>query len=269
MLSVNIKYRTWNKGIPPRPIKLEIPGWAGQKHWNSGQPHHCKPFIDGATYGLELIYPYDTEVTVIAQDGVSEFLCNSKEEWKDSQFPFQNFAPNHFGFTSSLDIQTEEGIGTMILPHPRYYTDMKGDVPLPVHGLIESDWWPKIFFLAFRAPLNNQKYIFRQGEGFAHLIFVPKEVEYNIHKMTSEEEKQRKLAEQTLSKYGQKIATRVWKDEDGQAFDNKYKVLSGLAKKKGAQFVAEALNNIEIFDSEKKTKDAVARKNKMKRRLIK
>lgn len=77
---IGIKYRTWFKGVAPRPIRLEIPGWAGEKNWESGQPWHCKPFVDGATYGLELIYPYDTEVAVVSKNGVSEFLFEDKQE---------------------------------------------------------------------------------------------------------------------------------------------------------------------------------------------
>src|SRR6185436_6341020 len=61
---IYLKYRTWFKGTPPRQIKLEVPGWSGDKNWDVGQAWHCKPYNDGSTYGLELLYPFDTECTV-------------------------------------------------------------------------------------------------------------------------------------------------------------------------------------------------------------
>lgn len=230
---VNIKYRTWFKGYPPKQIKLEIPGWAGEKNWDYGQPWHCKPFADAATYGLELIYPYDTSVRVTNENGECRFHYDSDDEWKFavSEAPFKNFAPNHFGVTSSLDIKTEPGYGIMILPHPRYFTDMTGTVPLPSIGLIESDWWPNIFFIAYKAPQPGQEYIFEKGKGIAQILVVPKNPEYKIEKMTTEEASERELQSQSLREFGTKIATRKWDDNKGQTFDNKYKVLSHMDRK--------------------------------------
>ena len=63
MKKIEIKYRTWGRGLPPRPIKLDIPGWAGQpyKMQNDSipQPWHCLPFISASIYGLELIWNFE------------------------------------------------------------------------------------------------------------------------------------------------------------------------------------------------------------------
>ena len=68
MENIKLKYRSLFKGLSPKPIKLEIPGWAGEqnKHTNGDkpQPWHCPPFIEAATYGLELCYPFETECRV-------------------------------------------------------------------------------------------------------------------------------------------------------------------------------------------------------------
>ena len=68
-----LKYRTWYQGEAPRPIKLEIPGWAGEfnshKDGDKPQPWHCIPFVEGSTYGLELCYPFDTECCVEMRNG--------------------------------------------------------------------------------------------------------------------------------------------------------------------------------------------------------
>jgi hypothetical protein len=227
---VNIKYRNWLFDMPPQRTKMQIPGWAGEKHWEEGQPWHCKPFADAATYGLELIYPFKTEVLVTNEDGEIKFHSDSTSEWDDRgiPFPFKNFAPGHFGFTSSVDIKTEPGYGVLISPHPRFFTDTTDTVPVPSIGLLESDWWPKIFFIAYRAPYEGRKYVFRQGEGVAQLMIVPKEIHYNIEKMSKEEEKERASQEQSISKLGKQIATKKWTDKNGFMFDNKYKVLSQM-----------------------------------------
>jgi hypothetical protein len=244
---INIKYRTWFKGEKPTPIKIQVPGWGGESNYIDGQPWHCKPFVDGSTYGLELIYPFDTEVTVTTKDGklcwTGDFTVESTNagNWER---PFSSFAPHHFGFTSSLDIETEDGYGTMILPHPRYYTDRTGTVPLAIQGMIESSWWPRIFFVVFKSPQEGQTYIFRKGEPYAQLIFVPTAVSYNIQPMTDDEKKIREEQESILSKHFKKISTRVWKNSEGGTFDNKYKRLSGLVKKYGKPAVMEFIKKI-------------------------
>jgi hypothetical protein len=37
---------------------------------SEGQPWHCLPFVKGATYGQELLYPHETECRVVNEDGV-------------------------------------------------------------------------------------------------------------------------------------------------------------------------------------------------------
>lgn len=268
---INIKYRTWYKGQPPRLIKLEIPGWAGEDNWKFGQPWHCKPFADGATYGLELIYPYDTEVRVTTNnEGEVFFETDSKSEWNNSgiEFPFKSFAPHHFGFTSSLDIQTEPGMGVMILPHPSFFTDRNNTVPIPSIGLIESDWWPKIFFIAFKTPSLGQTHIFKKGKGVAQVLIVPKDVRYNIKKMSREEELMRVDQEKALQKYGAKISNKSWQDGSGNSFDNKYKVLS-LMESRENKSVVKYLNGLTTHMKTASDKTITTNRNKLSRIYIK
>jgi hypothetical protein len=247
---INIKYRTWYKAeqYPPRKIKLEIPGWGGETGWKDAAPWHCLPWLQGSAYGCELLYPFKSECRVRAVDGECEFIGDFSEEKEECPVafnswdkPFSSFAPNHFGFTSSVDIQTEEGMGTMILPHPRYYTDRTGTVPCPVMGFLESDWWPKIFFIVFKSPLNGQEYVFRQGEPYATLLFLPKDPKYNIKPMTALESQERITLDQHIQSNSQYIATKKFYDSKKQPFDNKYKVLSRVARKDG---IAELKNFI-------------------------
>jgi hypothetical protein len=269
----NLKYRTWFKGIPPRPIKLEVPGWAGEKTYNTGQPWHCKPFIDGSTYGLELIYPFDTECTVTTKDGELVFSGDFTEErsqiGQSWDRPFSSFAPHHFGFTSSLDLKTDEGYGTMILPHPRYYTDRTGTVPLVVGGMIESDFWPRVFFIVFKSPLEGQTYIFRKGEPYAQILILPKNVNYNIMPMSNEEAKSRQEQEQILSDFAPDIATKTWKTKKNESFDNKYKVLSKVAKRDGSESVCPYLQSIQSNTNATKVDKQDQARRKFPRKVIK
>lgn len=158
MQDIEIKYKTWYKGVGPKPIKLEIPGWSGHNHNHSSgekpQPWHCPPFVAGSTYGLELIYPFESECLVRTRDGKVEFEGDFTTESRECSVklpPFSNFAPGHYGFTSSLDIECDPDYVIRLEPHPRYYVDTVGDVPLCITGHLES-WWPRIFFIVFKAP---------------------------------------------------------------------------------------------------------------------
>lgn len=256
----NIKYRAWKKGFPPQVTKLEIPGWSGEKNYDYGQPWHCKPFTASATYGLELLYPFDTEVSVTCEDGICQFHYKDDSEWKAmglDSLPFKHFTKNHFGFTSSLDIKTEPGFSVLIQPHPRYFTDMTGTVPLPSCGLIESAWWPKVFFIAFRAPIQGQ-YTFRKGEGFAQLLIVPTEVEYSIQPMNSAETRERELTNHLMEKVSPTV-TKYWEDQKGNRYTNLYKVLSLICKKEGAEAVLKYLE---------KTASALEYNKRSKQRLL-
>lgn len=274
-MKINFKYRTWWKGIAPKKIKLETPGWAGEKS-KTAQPWHCKPFIDASTYGFELIYPFKTEVEVTSKNGECFFNGDfeANEEHHDfysntpSKKPFANFAKNHFGFTSSLDIQTDEGFGTMILPHPRFYTDRTGTVPCPVSGFLETDFWPRIFFVVFKAPLEGEKYVFRYGEPYAQILILPKSVDYNYREMTNKEESYRNKIDNVINQCAKKIATKFWKDSNNYDFDNKYKVLSNMAKKIGVDNLYKRLEEIQNDSHVEEQTFQNIRESKFKRRLV-
>lgn len=236
-----IKYRTWFKGIPPRKIKLQIPGWAGDSldHQNGAkpQPWHCQPFVDGSTYGLELIYPFNSECIVKKINGEVKFLGNFKGEnpWnadEDNTPPFSTFAPNHYGFTSSLDIMPPIDYVSRIEPHPRFFTDTTGTVPIAVTGHIQH-WWPKIFFVAFKSPLEGQEHIFRKDEPYAQVIFLPRKADYQLQEMSPKEKTEREIMDRKIALHRDKIANHTWRDHLGNQFDDKYKQLSSLYAKYG------------------------------------
>jgi hypothetical protein len=102
-----LHYRTAAKGIPPRPIRLEVPGWAGDAakpvDGSVAQPWHCNPFVEGSTYGLELIYPFDTECQVINRDGVTQIEWDfAREGGGVTGGEFVVFAPGYYLFNTML-----------------------------------------------------------------------------------------------------------------------------------------------------------------------
>src|SRR5437899_375773 len=74
MDKLKVKYATYSKAMPPQPIRLKTPGWAGNpdkmEDGSPGQPWHCLPFVEASTYGLELIYQFDTECQIINDNGL-------------------------------------------------------------------------------------------------------------------------------------------------------------------------------------------------------
>jgi len=251
MSVLELKFRTWFCGLPPRPIKLEIPGWAGENHEHGDgarpQPWHCQPFVDGSTYGLELIYPFQTEIKVTSvedKDGeavIFEGDFKNEPDWTREGPPFQTFAPGHYGFTSSLDLLPPEGYAVRIEPHPRFYTDTTGTVPIPVPGHIQR-FWPKIFFIVFKSPLLGQTHIFRYGEPYGQILLMPKKPAYDIKEMSIEEAMMRESCTSAISSFGGKIASHSWKDYKGRLFTDVYRQMSTAYSKAGKEGIRNLFN---------------------------
>lgn len=257
---MKIKYRIWGKGLPPQKIKLQIPGWAGSdgeyKNGAKPQPWHCKPFVDGSKYGLELIYPFDAECKII-NDGKLRFEGNFEKECVWSQEPtppFSAFAPGHYGFTSCLDLMVPDDFVLRLEPHPRFFTDTIGDCPIAVPGHLES-WWCKIFFVVFKAPRLGETHIFRKNEPYAKILVVPKNYNYELEQMSNEESLERAKIELNIGKFKNKIYKKSWKDNQGNMFDDKYKQLSKIYEKKGLDGIKELF----VENKEKKKTKLIGR----------
>ena len=74
MDNLTIKYTTYAEVREPQPIRIANVPWAGapqmkMKDGSEPQPWHCLPFVEGSTYGLEFVYPYETECHVIGENG--------------------------------------------------------------------------------------------------------------------------------------------------------------------------------------------------------
>lgn len=249
MDKLEIKYRTYYKGIPPKKIKLKIPGWSGDsKDYGDGakpQPWHCVPFVEGSTYGLELIYPFETECVVTREDGKIKFSGDFSDEspWSENgDPPFSSFAPDHYGFTSSLNIQPPEGYSIRVEPHPRFFTDTSGTVPIAVPGHIQR-WWPRIFFVVFKSPKEGEEHIFKCGEPYASLLVVPSKIDYDVKKMSEKEVNSMNFREAKIVKSKKDICKNNWHDYAGNNFDDKYKQLNKICNTHGEKHLDEYLSS--------------------------
>jgi hypothetical protein len=252
MEKILLKYRSWYQGQPPQHIRLQIPGWSGEpndhKDGDIPQPWHCTPFVEGSTYGLELLYSFNTEFHVKTINGEVKFTGDFTEENKilpnSILPPFSTFAPGHFGMTSCLDIEVPDGYVLRIEPHPRYYTDETYTVPLVIPGHINTIMWPKIFFVVFKNPMPGQTYIFRKNEPYAQILIVPRKVLYEIKPMTSGEQSARGLLDDSIQTFCKKFTENDWYDNKGNNFDDKYKILNRIYVKKGKEGVYQFLQSI-------------------------
>jgi hypothetical protein len=257
MEDIVVKYRNWHNSQPPRPTKLQIPGWAGKdrRHGNGSepQPWHCPPFVDASTYAHELVYPYKSECRVKRISGEVVFEMDfSNEDWmlaenrqtisgnqpKKKTPPMMSFAPGHYGMSSGLDLEPPEGYVIRTEPHPRFYTDDTGTVPCMLAGHIQR-WWSRIFFVVFKSPREGEEHIFRHGDPYGQLLFVPQKNSVIFDPFTEEEARVREMRDKRLSDHSKKIANHSWNDNKMLAFDDKYKVLSSAYNKGGYENMDE------------------------------
>jgi len=250
MEKMTIKYRLSGKAMPPRPITMKLPGWAGSpelrmENGSQPQPWHCKPFTDASTYGLELIYQYETECQVINDSGVARI------EWDYMKEPGGIVAPTEFSFTvprppkfysfaTSIDIQAPPGYVMRVEPHPRFYTDADNP-PCAIGGHLPS-WWPKNAFVVFKVPPLGHRHVFRKGEPYAQVIFVPEAVEYDLQHMSADEEATRRELDDRISKAKEQISKNVWHNPGGAEFSDHFKVLTRAYVRGGVEAVAQTIN---------------------------
>jgi len=245
MSKLEIKYFAYDKAPPPRPIRLSVPGWSGppQKMVDGSepQPWHCLPFGEGSTYGLELLYPFDNECQVVNDNGFVKFEWNFASERGAmltgsefvSFFPKEN--SKYYVFHTGLNVQAPPGYTLRTEPHPRFFTDDTGTVPCSLIGNVQTEWWPKRLFIAFRAPTPGNRHIFRKGEAYAQIIFVPQETAYSLVPMTPQEEAWRKQLEHDVSLAGPQIARNIWHNPVGFEFNDHYKMMARAFSRGGME----------------------------------
>jgi hypothetical protein len=232
-----IKYRLLEPRLSPRRTKLEMPGWAGQPEPRKDGSHeyawHCMPFTECAQYGIELFYPFDNELRVTRSDGQLRLEGDfGPDPGTGLQWPpFRNFGDDFYTYQILIDLKVSGDMAVLTLPHPRFYTDTSDSVPIAVPALLRTSWWPMISFVVFKSPPEGRTHLFKPGEPFMQMLFVPAEPEFELVEMNEEEAAEREVrgsrihvSRDTLSK------DTWWTSSTNTVFDGTYRHLLRAAK---------------------------------------
>ena len=172
-MSHHLKYRLIPPGLPPQRILVKVPGWGGvdqpRADGSARQPWHGTPFVEAATYGLELIYPFPNPCHIRKRDGEIEIEGDFGPDPETGVVwpPVTVFDKQFYGMNTHVDLRVPEGFALRIGPHPRFFTDSTASAPMAVSGHLRTDWWPFAFFILFKAPEAGQTHVFRYGEPYA------------------------------------------------------------------------------------------------------
>jgi len=232
-----IKVRHVHPGLAPRRTKLEMPGWAGKPAPRADGSHeyawHCAPFTEGAQYGIEVFYPYDNELRVSKQDGQLHFdgdfgpAPDDDLQWP----PFRTFGGDYYTHQLLLDLQVDKDWAIRTEPHPRFYTDTTGTVPIAVPALLRTEWWPMISFVVFKSPGEGQVHIFRPGEPMLQILLLPVTCDFNLVPMTEEEAAEREIRGRRIHASRPSLAAdSTWTSDTNTVFDGTYRYLLRAAK---------------------------------------
>lgn len=231
-----VKFRLVEPGLRPRRTRLEIPGWAGnpEPRVDGSQEYawHCIPFSEAAKGGIELFYPYETELRVSTRDGALVFEGDFGEppepglQWP----PFRSFGEAYYTYQILIDLKVEEGWAIKTETHPRFYTDRTGTVPVAVPALLRH-WWPMMYFMVFKAPDEGRTHVFRQGEPFMQVTVVPAEVDFDLVPMSEEEAAEREMQSRRIYASRHTLsADSQWTSATNTVFDGTYRRILGAAK---------------------------------------
>ena len=232
-----VKYRYFEPRLAPRRTKLEVPGWAGaaepRRDGSHEHPWHCIPYSEAAQYGIELFYPFDTELRVGQRDGrvVLDADWGPDPGTGINWPPFREFGEGYYTYQLLLDLKVADDMAVLTQPHPRYYTASDDDVPLAVPAMLRTSWWPMISFIVFKAPPEGRTHVFRAGEPFMQIVFVPAEPDFEMVPMDEEEAAERELRDRRIFKSRETLAKdSTWTSSTKTVFDATYRNIFRAAR---------------------------------------
>lgn len=225
-----VRYRLFEPRLAPRRTKLDVPGWAGTSEKRQDGSHeqawHCLPFVEGARYGLELFYPYDNELRVSRRNGQIDFHGDFGPDPETGIMwpPFRSFGEGYYTYQLLLDLAVDSDMAIRTEPHPRFYTTDTDDVPLAVPALLRTSWWPMISFVVFKAPPRGHEHIFRPGEAFMQILFLPAEPDFELVPMTEEEAADREMRSRRIHASRETLGQdSSWLSSTNTVFDATYR----------------------------------------------
>ena len=234
-----LPYRIVGPGLAPRRTELPVPGWAGEPEpRRDGSAEHawqCVPFSEGARYGFEVFYPFEMEMVVRKEAGRVFAEAELPPHLDEGLVPAIVPAGERFYlFVFTLDLKPPPGFAIRTEPHPRFFTDLTGEVPIAIPGLIRMDWWPMASTIVFKSPLEGGRHVFRPGEPFVQFIVVPEEAPFELEPMDEELAAERELqARRITDSRGALAAGSAWTSSSDIDFDGAYRHLARAAKARG------------------------------------
>jgi hypothetical protein len=236
---LTVKYRLYEPRLAPRRTKLEVPGWAGKPEPRQNGSHeqawHCLPFDEGARYGIELFYPFDNELHVTKRDGRVALSGDfGPDPGTGMQWPpFRSFGEDYYTYQLLLDLKLSDDMAVRTEPHPRYYTSREDDVPLAVPALLRTSWWPMISFMVFKAPPEGRFHIFRPGEPFMQILFLPADIDFELVPMNAEEAAEREMRGRRIHATRETLGSdSTWTSSTNTVFDATYRRILRAARAK-------------------------------------
>jgi hypothetical protein len=237
-----VKYRLFEPRLNPRRTKLEVPGWAGRPEPRRDGSHehawHCMPFVEGAQYGIELFYPFDNELRVTRRHGqvMLEGDFGADPGTGINWPPFRPFGEDYYTYQLLLDLKVADGMAVRTEPHPRFYTSPDDDVPIAVPALLRTSWWPMISFVVFKAPPEGRIHIFRPGEPFMQILFVPAETLFELVPMDEGEAAEREMRGRRIHASRDTLGgDSTWTSSTNTVFDATYRRILRAARAKAKE----------------------------------
>ncbi|HYM72246.1 MAG TPA: hypothetical protein VET89_04645 [Stellaceae bacterium] len=237
-----VKYRLFEPRLAPRRTKLEVPGWAGRPEPRRDGSHeyawHCMPFVEGAQYGVELFYPFDNELHASKRNGqvVLEGDFGPDPGTGVQWPPFRSFGEDYYTYQLLLDLKAADDMAVRTEPHPRFYTSSTDDVPIAVPALLRTSWWPMISFVVFKAPAEGRTHIFRPGEPFMQLLFLPAAADFELVPMDEEEAAEREMRSRRIHASRDTLGKEsTWTSSTNTVFDGTYRNILRAARTKARE----------------------------------
>jgi hypothetical protein len=196
------------------------------------------PFTEGAQYGIEIFYPYKNELAVSRKNGevVFEGDFGPKPENGLEWPPFRSFGKDYYTYQLLLDLKVGKDFAVRTEPHPRFYTDTTGTVPIAVPALLRTEWWPMISFIVFKSPQQGQTHIFRPGEPMLQILILPVTAEFKLVPMEKEEAAEREMRGRRIHASRETLADdSTWISDTDTVFDGTYRHLLRAAKAKAKE----------------------------------
>lgn len=239
---LTVKYRLFEPRLNPRRTRMEVPGWSGQPEPRKDGSHeygwHCMPFVEGAQYGIEVFYAFDNELHVTKRNG--QVVLES--DWAPDPGtginwpPFRTFGEEYYTYQLLMDLKLPDDMAVLTQPHPRFYTSTADDVPIAVPALLRTSWWPIISFVVFKAPPEGRVHIFRSGEPFMQMLFVPAEPHFELVPMDEEEAAEREMRSRRIYASRETLGkASTWTSSTNTVFDGTYRQILRAARAKAKE----------------------------------